>query len=437
MDDTVSSSAADIRFRPIDRQQLISAHLDEWLAAEHPARLIVEFVAGLDFCPLHATIKSRGTQAGASAFRPELLFSLWLLATVEGIASARQLEALCQRDLAYRWLCGGSSPSYHTLSTFYTAHGEWLDATFVDVLATLTQQHLLSVKSIAVDGRKIPANASKESFHREPTLERHRLEAEQHVATLREQRALAQATSSQQAAARRRAAADRQQRLEAAVATVRQRQAERTARGRADAKPEETRASETDADARKMKRSHGGYEPAFNVQTATAVDSGLIVAVRVIDQASDNGQLLPMVEQATANVGRQPQQVLADAGFASASDVAALETAQVEVLMPPKNERKDKEQGKDPYRRKRDDSEAIAQWRQRMGTAAARERYSRRAPVAEGVHAQQSNRGWKRFRLRGLVKAQVEALWQALVHNLCVLLSKIGLGLGMLRPKSI
>jgi len=437
MDDTVSSSAAEIRFRPIDRQQLISAHLDELLAAEHPARLLVEFVAGLDFSPLHATIKSRGSQAGASAFRPELLFSLWLLATVEGIASARQLEALCQRDLAYRWLCGGASPSYHTLSTFYTAHGEWLDATFVAILATLTHQRLLSVQAIAVDGRKIPANASKESFHREPTLARHRLEAEQHVATLRQQRALAQATSSQQAAARRRAAADRQQRLDAAVATVRQRQAERTARDRSDTKPEEARASETDADARKMKRSHGGYEPAFNVQTATAVDSGLIVAVLVLDQASDNGQLLPLVEQTTANVGRQPQQVLADAGFASASDVAALETAQVEVLMPPKNERKDKAQGKDPYRRKRDDSDAIAQWRQRMGTAAARERYSRRAPVAEGVHAQQSNRGWKRFRLRGLVKAQVEALWQALGHNLCVLLSQIGLGLGMLRPKAI
>jgi hypothetical protein len=57
--------------------------------------------------------------------------------------------------------------------------------------------------------------------------------------------------------------------------------------------------------------------------------------------------------------------------------------------------------------------------------------------VAEGVHAQQSNRGWKRFRLRGLDKARVEALWQAVVHNLCVLLTKIGVGVGTLRPKSI
>jgi hypothetical protein len=145
----------------------------------------------------------------------------------------------------------------------------------------------------------------------------------------------------------------------------------------------------------------------------------------------------PLVEQATTNRGTPPQQALADAGYADKDDVEQLEKAQIEVLMPPKNERKEKEQGKDPYRRKRDDTEALAAWRQRMGTVAARDRYRRRAPVAEGVHAQQSNRGWKRFRLRGLVKAQVEALWQALAHNLCVLLSKIGPGVGMLRPQSL
>ena len=433
MDDTASAPAP--RFRAIDRQLLIAAHLDELLPDDHPARLLVAFVNGLDFSALYATIQAREERPGAPAFRPELLFSLWLFATVEGIASARRLAVLCERDLAYRWICGGPSPNYHTLSTFYATHGEFLDRTFVEVLATLAQHNLLTVQSVAVDGRKIPANASKDRFHREPTLERHRQEAAAHVAALRAQRTQAQAISSRQAAARRRAAADRQRRLEAALASVRQRQAERAASGRA--RPEEARASETDSDARKMKRSHGGFEPAFNVQTATDVDSGLIVAVSVTEQASDNGQLGPMVEQVTANLGTAPQQVLADAGFSDATDIEELETARIEVLMPPKNERKEQQQGRDPYQRKRRDSDAIAAWRERMGTAAARQRYGRRAPVAEGVHAQQSNRGWKRFRLRGLVKAQVEALWQALAHNLCVLLTKISLGVGTLRPKPI
>jgi transposase len=435
MDDTHSAADAAIRFRPIDRQQRIAADLDALLPEAHPARLIVAFVAKLDFRPLYATIKSRGERPGAPAFRPELLFSLWLFATVEGVASARRLEVLCGRDLAYRWLCGGPSPNYHTLSTFYAANGAFLDDTFVEILAALTAAGLLTVTAIAVDGRKVPANASKESFHRAATLDRHRAEAAQHVAALREGRSAAQALSSRQAAARRRAAAERQRRLVAAIATVQQRQAERAATGRA--KPEEARASETDGDARKMKRGHGGFEPALNVQTATDIDSGLIVAVTVTAQASDNGLLVPVVERATANLGTAPAQVLADAGYSNTADVEKLERAAIETLMPPKNERKEQADGKDPYARKRRDSDETAAWRARMGTAAARARYGRRAPVAEGVHAQQSNRGWKRVRLRGLVKAHAEALWQALAHNVCVLLSKIGLGLGMLRPKSI
>ena len=65
----------------------------------------------------------------------------------------------------------------------------------------------------------------------------------------------------------------------------------------------------------------------------------------------------------------------------------------------------------------------VAAWRARMGTAEARQHYRRRAPVAEGVHAQQSNRGWRRFRLRGLGKVRSEACWQSLAHNVVKLLS--------------
>jgi len=367
-----------------------------------------------------------------------MLFSLWLFATVEGIGSARRLAKLCQRDLAFQWICGGLRPSYRTLSTFYSDNGDFLDTTFVDILATLTQRDLLTVKTIALDGRKIPANASKDGCHREATLDRHRLEAEQRVATLREQRQHPAGASAQQAAAQRRGAEDRKRRLEEALATVKVRQAERAAAGRADAKPEDTRVSETDSDARKMKLNHGGFQPAFNVQTVTDVDSELIVAVHVTAQASDNGLLAPMVEQAAANLGTAPEQVLVDAGFSSAQDVERLETMDIKVFMPPKNESKEKEQGKDPYQPKRRDTKAVADWRVRMGTEVARLIYRQRAPVAEGVHARQSNRGWKRFRLRGLVKVQTEALWQALAHNLCVLMAKKILGIGgIIRPEVI
>lgn len=436
MNDPDFAERPPIRFKPIDRQETISVQLDELLPLDHPVRIVVDFVSRLDFSPLHDVIKARAGRAGASAFRPELLFALWLFATIEGVAPSRHLQILCQRDLAYRWLCGGPAPSYHTLSSFYSDNGPFLDDSFIDILATLTADGLLEMKAITIDGRKVPADASTGSSHRRPTLEKHLAEARERVKAMTDERCKETAAlSAKRRAAQKRAAEDKVQRLEAAVAEVIARSKAREATGRKDAKPEEARASETDADASKMKRAHGGYEMAYNVQTATEVESGLIVAVEVITQGCDNGQLLEMVELVEENLGSTPEQVLADAGYSSREDVQKLEERKIETLMPPRNERKEKKQGKDPYEKKHRDSKEIAIWRGRMGTEKARARYSRRAPVAEGVHAQQSNRGWKRFRLRGLVKARTEALWQAIVHNICVLMARKGRGVGTLRPK--
>lgn len=428
MDDQQSDPLGTIRFRPIDRSQLINQSPDQLLQQDHPARLIVAFVDQLDFTPLYQGIKARQGHVGAPPYDPRLLFSLWLLATIEGVPSARQLQELCGRDLPYVWICGGPAPSYHTLSTFYSEQEEFLDTTFTDILEVLLRQGLITPKVITIDGRKVTANASKESFHREPTLQRHRAEAQQRVATLRQLRAQAAAMASQQAAAQKRAAEQRQRRLEQAVATVQQRQQERQQGGRSQ--PEEARASSTDADARKMKRSHGGYQPSFNVQTATDVPSGIIVAVAVKEQACDNGLLRPMVQEAEAHTQTVVEKALVDSGYSDAQDVEALEKRGTQVYMPPKNEKKELKQGTDPYQPKRRDSQEVATWRQRMGTAAAQAIYQKRAPVAEGVHAQQSNRGWQRFRLRGLLKAGTEALWQALAHNVCVLMAKKWLGTG-------
>ncbi len=424
MDDAAQTSRDRIRYKPVNRPQVVLIDLDELLPDEHAARAIVRLVEQLDFSAIDATYRAREHHPGAPPYDPRVLCSLWLLATAEGVSSCRELEQRCHRDLAYRWLCGGVPPSYHTLATFYAGQEEFLEGLFVELLAILTQRGLLTLQTITVDGRKVTANANKASFHRQPTLERHRQEAAAQVQRLRAERQAAAGQASRRQAAQQRATVERERRLDEAVAMVQQRQQERQASHRKDAEPEQARASETDADARKMKRSHGGYEPSYNVQTVVAVGTGLIVAVAVYAQASDNGLLAPMMQQVQANLHQQPAAVLADAGYVDAADIDQLEQAGTKVYMPPKNERKELEAGKDPYQRKRRDTDHVATWRQRMGTTAAKEVYQARAPVAEGVHAQQRNRGWARFRLRGLCKAGVEALWQSLTHNICVLLAR-------------
>lgn len=420
------------RLRPIDRQTGLPLTLDAAIAPDDEVRVVEAFTRTLDCSTLAAAVRSRVGTPGAPAYDPRLLLTLCLYATLRGRFAFRGLSAACGRDLPFMWLCGGSAPSYHTLSTFYAEHGDFLEPLLVEMLAALREQGLVTYEEVTVDGRKVAANASKETLHRVTTLTEHRREAATRVARLRAERDAKAASASQREAAQRRGAEDRLRRLDAALETLAVRTKGREA-GRGD--PAETRASETDPDARKMKMPDGGFRPALNVQTVTETASGLIVAVAVVDQACDNGLLATAVGQAETATGVKVKRVLADAGYSSAADVGALEAAETAVYMPARNERKEKAAGTDPYAPKRRDTKPVARWRARMGTAAARATYGKRAPVAEGSHARQSNRGFRRFRLRGLAKARTESLWHALAHNLRILMTRAWLTEGKIRRR--
>jgi transposase len=418
----LSLSSAAVRYRVIDRSRVSPVSLDEQLPPDHEVRSLWDFVGQLDLTAFAGPCKAVEGAPGAPPIPPRLLFALWLWATTQGVASARLLSDLCTHDVPYQWLCGGQAVNYHTLADFYAQHGLALHDLFVEYIAALRQQGLIRLAEVTLDGRKIPANASKDCYRRQGTLQRHLEEAAQHLQQVEAQQG-DPCVSARQAAARQRGARDRHARLQRALAVVQQRQAQRRQAHRAASPPEQARANETDPDVAKMKMPDGGYRQAYNVETVTDVDSSLIVTVAVTNQGSDNGQLGVMLDQVEREHQARPEAVLADSGFSDQDDVQHWEQKQVQVLMPPKNEQKERQSGRDPYARKRRDSDVVAQWRARMGEAATQQRYRRRAPVAEGVHAQQANRGWRRFRLRGLVKAQVEALWQAFGHNVVRLLA--------------
>ena len=95
--------------------------LDQLLAADHRARVVWRSVDSLDLSPLYSKIRgtrrsrrSRGRR-GRDAVDPTILMALWMFATIEGIRSARQLDRLCERDIAYRWVCGGVGVNPHLL----------------------------------------------------------------------------------------------------------------------------------------------------------------------------------------------------------------------------------------------------------------------------------------------------------------------------------
>ena len=148
-----------VRIMKADRSQLNwdLVDLDAWPGADHRARIVWAFVETLDLGDLYAGIKARGSKPGRPGADPKVLLALWLLATIEGIGSARELDRLVKRDLAYRWMAGGVPLNYHGLSDFRVGHADVLDRLMTMSLAAMMAEGLVRLDEMIVDGTIAPA----------------------------------------------------------------------------------------------------------------------------------------------------------------------------------------------------------------------------------------------------------------------------------------
>jgi transposase len=413
--------------------ELRASDLDSLLPEGHRARLVWAYVMQADLGRIYAGIKAVEGGCGRTPIAPEILFALWLYATVEGVGSARALTRLTQHHDAYRWICGGVQVNYHTLSDFRTDHGDTLDSLLTASVAALLAVKAVTLKRVAQDGMRVRASAGAATFRRRGTLEQHLEAARQHVATLKQQLdADPAALSRRQQAARTRAAREREEKVRNALARLPELEHIKIKQGK---KPEEARASTTEAEATVMKMGDGGFRPAYNAQLATDTDAQVIVGVDVVTVGSDMAQLEPMVEQVTERCGRSPEEWLVDGGFPAHDQLEAVADQTIVYAPVPKP----KESATDPFAPKPKDSKAVAQWRQRMGTAEAKCLYKDRAATAECVNALARNRGLNQFRVRGTAKVRCVLLFHALAHNLLrtFVLAPELLGLGTGTPATI
>ncbi len=311
-----------------------------------------------------------------------MLVALWVYATLKGIGGARELARLCDDCLPYQWLCGGVSVNYHMLSDFRSQGGEKWDDLLTQIVAVLLDAGLVKMDRVAQDGMRVRASAGKSSFRRRGRLEECLDEARQQVETLKQ---LAEEDTEEltrrQRAARERAARERQERIEEAM-----RQRDKLQKQREDSakksgrKVDEAHASTTDPEARNMKFANGGYWPGYNVQFSTDTESGVIVGVGVTNAGTDAEELPPMLDQLNERYDRMPPEALVDGGFATVDTIDQAAERGVTVYAPIKDEEKQRATGKDPHAPKKGDSEPVAQWRSRMGTADAKLIYRLRLP---------------------------------------------------------
>ena len=462
----------------INREQMTWSAVDveQLIDSDHRARVIWELVGGLDLSRFYDAIKSNEEKGGCPAHSPQLLISLWVYALTLGINSAREIERRCQWDPAFRWLTGLEVVNYHTVSDFRVQTKEEADELFTQLLAVLSSEGLVNLEQVTLDGTKIKARASKKSFRREPRLQEHLELARQRLKELEEEES--EGVSQRMVKAQQRARREKQERLKKALKELEKVREQK----RGEAEKAEARASSSDPEARVMKLADGGFAPSYNTEISTDTAHGIIVDVKVTQASNDYDQLLPALERIEERMKKKPKQMVVDTGFVSRENVEGItegvdllgpladdaakahrgssrfgneqfqyeaeqdryrcpggkylpyegkQTKDGQTYFKYKAKWKDccncplrwqccpenKKHGRSVVRS--EESAAMKAFRKKMESEEAKEQYRVRSPVAEFRNCWiKTKLGLWTFHVRGLVRAQAEALWVCFTHNL-------------------
>src|SRR2546423_10186 len=260
-------------YRPVDRDQafLLPPDMREWLPGDHPVHLVIAVIGDhLDTSVFHAGRKTGG--AGAAGYDPDMLLMVLVWAYAHKESSSRRLEELCRTDVAFRVICAGNLPDHSTIARFRKDFGEAVPGFFAEVLVLCARLGMGRLGTVALDGTKIAAAASKAANRTEERV-----------------RGLAG-----QARRGRGAGADDSGRVREAAAKVeraRQREAQRQAAAEQAAGPGPAR-NVTDPDSRLMP-TRNGFIQGYNAQNVTSQD-GLVIATELTDDTTDMAWYEPM-----------------------------------------------------------------------------------------------------------------------------------------------
>jgi transposase len=147
------------RFVPIDRDTpyLFPPSVDEWLPENHLARFVVEIVDRMDMGEFTRHYAGRGS----AAYHPAMLLGLLVYGYATGVHSSRKIERACHDSVAFRFIAANTYPDHDSIAHFRRRFLPQIENLFVQVLLLAREMKCLRLGTIALDGTKIVANASK------------------------------------------------------------------------------------------------------------------------------------------------------------------------------------------------------------------------------------------------------------------------------------
>lgn len=432
-----------VNFRPIDRATpyLLPPSVEDWLPKDHLARFVVDIIDQLDLSALSR--QYRGT--GSDPYHPAVMPGLLIYGYATGVYSSRRIEAATHDSIAFRYIAGNQQPDHDSLCTFRRRFLKELNALFVQVLVIARQMKLLKLGTIALDGTKIHANASRHSalsyghaqkieaqlaaevkellaraeaadqvpLPRGMSIPKELARREERLAAIRQAKAQVEARAAERDAV---AQAEFEAKMKA-----REQKTERTGKkpgGKPPAPPSPgvrptDQINLTDEDSRIMPATGKGFEQSYNAQAAVDTETMLVVATNIVQVATDKQQVEPMLEVPAGlpdELGRVTR-LLGDNGYFSAANVDSCVAAKIEPLLAA---------GRDAHHPHWADrftepppltepASAVDRMTHRLRTRGGRKRYGLRKQTVEPVFGIiKSVMRFRQFLLRGLAGVQGE-----------------------------
>jgi len=457
-------------FRRYDPDQvlLMAPVLSEWMPEGDLAHFVSDLVeSALDLSPIYAAYEE---ERGFPPYDPRLMLKLLIYGYANGVVSSRKLEAATYRDVAVRMLCADQHPDYRSIARFRARHLEALAELFVQALRLCRKARLVGLGTLALDGTKLRANASRHKAMSYERMVKAEAELETEIAELRERvgalladaertdaeederfgpdrrgdelpdelgrregrlRAIREAKAALEAEAAEREAARR------AALEAQGKRPRRPPGGRDPFKPKPTaQRNFTDPESKVMKSSDGAFHQCFNGQVVVDSQAQVIVCAELSNEAPDQRQLAPALDQLDDNLDAieaelpEGTALLGDAAYFSEDNVritaehgldAHIATGRFKHSEPPAPA------PRGPLPKNATPKQRMAR---KLRTKQGRAVYARRKVIVEPVFGQmQTVQAARQLLLRGKPAARAQWRFHCAVHNLLKLHRAGGLAL--------
>src|SRR5947209_10525872 len=429
-----------------DQAYLFPPSPHDWLPQGDLVYFLLDTVATLDLTPIFAHYERE--LRGQPPFHPRMMVALLLYCYATGTRSSRKIMRRCQVDVACRIIVGEDIPDFRTISDFRKIHLARLEALFVEVLKLCALAGLARVGTIALDGTKVKANASRHKAMSYDRMKAEEARLKGEIAKLLADAEAADKTEDTEHGPDRHGdelpdeLARRQSRLakiqgakklleERARAEATEEAARREAEGKsppevppAEAVPgPKDQINFTDPESRIMKASNKGWDQCGNAQAVTN-EHQINLPADATDQANDVRHAVPMVEQARANlaaagVKETIKAALGDAGYYSETNATDLKDRGIEPYLATERLKHHEKVASAPRGRIPAGLSAKQRMARKLRTKKGREMYAKRKGMIEPIFGQLKQvLGFRQFSMRGLASMRGEWRLMATVHNL-------------------